>query len=140
MTTIIAPEVSAFVEQFVIAVDFQKQVPVSAETPLDSLPEWDSLAALGVIVMCDSDYGASLRTNSATAGRSPATTSGHASRSATFSLGSSRRRLPEWRASRSTTSDSGVWHAASRKPMYPISTVLTQNDLNANDLFATSGF
>ena len=60
MTTIIAPEVSAFVEQFVIAVDFQKQVPVSAETPLDSLPEWDSLAALGVIVMCDSDYGVTI--------------------------------------------------------------------------------
>ena len=60
MTTTIAPEVSAFVEQFVIAVDFQKQVPVSAETPLDSLPEWDSLAALGVIVMCDSDYGVTI--------------------------------------------------------------------------------
>ena len=39
MTTIIAPEVSAFVEQFVIAVDFQKQVPVTTHTPLDSLPE-----------------------------------------------------------------------------------------------------
>ena len=63
MTTIIAPEVSAFVEQFVIAIDFQKQVPVSAETPLDSLPEWDSLAALGVIVMCDTDYGVTITGN-----------------------------------------------------------------------------
>lgn len=55
-----ATDVSAFVEQFVVAVDFQKQVPVTADTPLDSLPEWDSLAALGVIVMCDTDYGVTI--------------------------------------------------------------------------------
>ena len=53
-------DVAAFLDQFVIAVDFQKQVPVAADTPLDSLPEWDSLAALGVIVMCDSDYGVTI--------------------------------------------------------------------------------
>lgn len=49
-----------FIEQFVMAVDFQTQVPVEATTPLDSLPEWDSLAALGVIVMCDTEYGVSI--------------------------------------------------------------------------------
>ena len=60
MTIATAPDVSVFLDQFVIAVDFQKLVPVTAETPLESLPEWDSLAALGVIVMCDSDYGVTI--------------------------------------------------------------------------------
>ncbi len=60
MTIAAAPDVSVFLDQFVIAVDFQKLVPVTAETPLESLPEWDSLAALGVIVMCDSDYGVTI--------------------------------------------------------------------------------
>jgi len=49
-----------FLEQFVMAVDFQTPVPVEAATPLESLPEWDSLAALGVIVMCDTEYGVSI--------------------------------------------------------------------------------
>lgn len=53
-------DVFAFIEQFVVAVDFQKQVPVTVDTTLDSLPEWDSLAALGVIVMCDTDYGVTI--------------------------------------------------------------------------------
>jgi len=58
MTT--TSDVSAFLKQFVVAVDFQKPVPLTADTTLDSLPEWDSLAALGVIVMCDSDYGVTI--------------------------------------------------------------------------------
>lgn len=51
MTTI-----AQFIENFLIAVDFQEPVEVTPETELHSLPEWDSLAALGVIVMFDVDY------------------------------------------------------------------------------------
>ena len=50
----------AFAEKFVIAVDFQNAVPVSGASLLTDLPEWDSLAALGVIVMCDTEYGVSI--------------------------------------------------------------------------------
>ena len=46
-----------FIEQFLIAVDFQDPVEVTPETVLLDLPEWDSLAALGVIVMFDIEYG-----------------------------------------------------------------------------------
>ena len=46
-----------FVEQFLIAVDFQDPIEVTVETLLADLPEWDSLAALGVIVMFDIEYG-----------------------------------------------------------------------------------
>ena len=46
-----------FIEQFQTAVDFQEPVDVTADTELRSLPEWDSLAALGVIVMFDVEYG-----------------------------------------------------------------------------------
>ena len=52
MTTI-----EAFIEQFLLAVDFQDAVEISADTVLVDLPEWDSLAALGVIVMFDIEYG-----------------------------------------------------------------------------------
>ncbi len=51
------PSIDQFIEQFLIAVDFQDPVDVTAETDLQSLPEWDSLAALGVIVMFDTEYG-----------------------------------------------------------------------------------
>jgi acyl carrier protein len=51
------PSIEQFIEQFVIAVDFQEAVDISADTELLSLPEWDSLASLGVIVMFDTDYG-----------------------------------------------------------------------------------
>lgn len=50
----------AFLEAFVGAVDFQQPMPINGGTPLESLPEWDSLAALGVILMCDSDYGVAI--------------------------------------------------------------------------------
>lgn len=48
---------STFLENFTNAVDFQDVVEVIMGTQLASLPEWDSLAALGVIVMCDIEYG-----------------------------------------------------------------------------------
>jgi acyl carrier protein len=50
------PSIEQFIEQFLIAVDFQDPVDVTPETELASLPEWDSLAALGVIVMFDTEY------------------------------------------------------------------------------------
>lgn len=46
-----------FIEQFLAAVDFQEPVEVTPSTELKSMPEWDSLAALGVIVMFDTEYG-----------------------------------------------------------------------------------
>ncbi len=51
------PTIEQFLESFVVAVDFQEPVEIRADTKLASLPEWDSLAALGVIVMFDVDYG-----------------------------------------------------------------------------------
>jgi acyl carrier protein len=53
-------ELKGFLSGFVTAVDFQEPVPIAAETKLESLPEWDSLAALGVIVMCDTEYGVAI--------------------------------------------------------------------------------
>jgi len=50
------PTIEQFIESFLIAVDFQDAVDVTPETELRSLPEWDSLAALGVIVMFDVDH------------------------------------------------------------------------------------
>jgi acyl carrier protein len=49
-----------FLENFLTAVDFQEQVVVSEQTRLEDLPEWDSLAALGVIVMCDTEYNVAI--------------------------------------------------------------------------------
>lgn len=46
-----------FIEDFLSATDFQNPVVVTMETVLVELPEWDSLAALGVIVMFDIEYG-----------------------------------------------------------------------------------
>ena len=51
------PPMEEFVAKFLEAVDFQVPVDVTPATELNSLPEWDSLAALGVIVMFDVDYG-----------------------------------------------------------------------------------
>ncbi len=45
-----------FIENFLSATDFQTPVEVTGDTPLSDLPEWDSLAALGVIVMFDVEY------------------------------------------------------------------------------------
>lgn len=49
--------VNTFIDKFLEAVDFQDPVEVTPDTPLADLPEWDSLAALGVIVMADMEYG-----------------------------------------------------------------------------------
>lgn len=51
------PTLEQFIENFLVAVDFQEPVEVTPATELHKLPEWDSLAALGVIVMFDVDYG-----------------------------------------------------------------------------------
>ncbi len=56
-------QLETFLSNFTIAVDFQESVPMSAETKLADLPEWDSLAALGVIVMCDTEYGVTITGN-----------------------------------------------------------------------------
>lgn len=56
-TETIKPSIQEFITNFIVAVDFQDAVDVMPETELHSLPEWDSLAALGVIVMFDVDYG-----------------------------------------------------------------------------------
>lgn len=48
--------IEEFIESFLTAVDFQNPVEVLPETELRSLPEWDSLAALGVIVMFDVEF------------------------------------------------------------------------------------
>lgn len=52
-----------FIENFITAVDFQEPVPITADTQLADLPEWDSLAALGVIVMSDVEYGKTITGN-----------------------------------------------------------------------------
>lgn len=46
-----------FIENFLTATDFQEPVEVTLDTRFRELPEWDSLAALGVIVMFDMEYG-----------------------------------------------------------------------------------
>ena len=51
------PSIEQFIENFNVAVDFQTPIVITPTTALASLPEWDSLAALGVIVMFDVDYG-----------------------------------------------------------------------------------
>ncbi len=56
-TEITMPTIEQFIENFLVAVDFQDPVEVTPQTELTDLPEWDSLAALGVIVMFDVDYG-----------------------------------------------------------------------------------
>lgn len=48
--------IDQFVEKFRNAVDFQDDVTLTADTNLKALPEWDSLAALGVIIMFDMEY------------------------------------------------------------------------------------
>jgi acyl carrier protein len=48
--------IEQFIAHFLEAVDFQDPVDVTLDTVLTDLPEWDSLAALGVIVMFDIEY------------------------------------------------------------------------------------
>jgi acyl carrier protein len=49
--------IQTFIDNFLVAVDFQDPVEITPATRLQDLPEWDSLAALGVIVMFDIEYG-----------------------------------------------------------------------------------
>ena len=49
-----------FVANFTSAVDFQEEQEIRADTKLADLPEWDSLAALGVIIMFDTEYGVTI--------------------------------------------------------------------------------
>lgn len=55
--------IETFIEKFNEAVDFQEPVAITPDTKLESLPEWDSLAALGVIVMSDMEYGKTITGN-----------------------------------------------------------------------------
>lgn len=55
--------VGQFIEHFQTAVDFQEAVEIKPETELANLSEWDSLAALGVIVMFDMEYGKTVSGN-----------------------------------------------------------------------------
>lgn len=45
-----------FIANFINATDFLTPVDISLDTEFRTLPEWDSLAALGVIVMFDMEY------------------------------------------------------------------------------------
>jgi acyl carrier protein len=53
-------DINTFIENFLTAVDFQEPIEVKPDTILKELPEWDSLAALGVIVMFDIEYNKSI--------------------------------------------------------------------------------
>jgi len=50
------PTTEQFIKQFLDAVDFEVPVEVKMGTKLEDLPEWDSLAALTVIVLFDTEY------------------------------------------------------------------------------------
>ncbi len=45
-----------FIANFISATDFRNPVDISLDTEFRNLAEWDSLAALGVIVMFDMEY------------------------------------------------------------------------------------
>ena len=49
-------DITSFIKNFQEAVDFQVSVNLNAKTVLNDLDEWDSLAALAVIVMFDMEY------------------------------------------------------------------------------------
>ena len=61
--------IDQFIENFLTAVDFQEAVEIAPETEIVSLSEWDSLAALGVIVMFDMEYGKTITGNDLKASR-----------------------------------------------------------------------
>lgn len=48
--------IDSFIEKFSNAVDFQAPIIFTPSMVLEQMPEWDSLAALGVIVMFDMEY------------------------------------------------------------------------------------
>jgi acyl carrier protein len=45
-----------FLEEFVVAIDPAKPEAISIDTELESIPEWDSLAVLGVIVLFETMF------------------------------------------------------------------------------------
>ena len=49
--------IDTFIENFTMAVDFQEPEEIAPETVFANLKQWDSLAALSVIVMFDMSYG-----------------------------------------------------------------------------------
>lgn len=49
--------IGEFIEKFTTAVDFQDPVEITPDTVFADLAQWDSLAALGTIVMFDMEYG-----------------------------------------------------------------------------------
>jgi acyl carrier protein len=49
--------IEQFIAHFQTAVDFQEAVDVTPDTEFAGLSQWDSIAALGVIVMMDMEYG-----------------------------------------------------------------------------------
>jgi acyl carrier protein len=51
-----AMSAAIFIEHFIQATDFREPVGIHLDTALSALPEWDSLAALGIIVMFDLEY------------------------------------------------------------------------------------
>lgn len=52
--------IGEFIEKFTTAVDFQEAVEITPETVFADLSQWDSLAALGVIVMFDIEFGTTI--------------------------------------------------------------------------------
>lgn len=49
--------IDKFIADFLTACDFADPVEVDMNTVLKNLPQWDSLAMLGVIIMFDTGYG-----------------------------------------------------------------------------------
>jgi acyl carrier protein len=49
-------DTNQFIENFLMAVDFIDPIEVTLETAFADMPQWDSVAALGVIVMSDMEY------------------------------------------------------------------------------------
>ena len=52
--------IDKFIADFLVACDFADPVEIDLNTETKSLPQWDSLAMLGVIVMFDTEYGKSI--------------------------------------------------------------------------------
>ena len=48
--------IESFIANFIDATDFRNPVDIGLDTEFRTLAEWDSLAALGVIVMFDMEY------------------------------------------------------------------------------------
>ncbi|AZY50423.1 acyl carrier protein [Bordetella avium] len=49
-------ELSEFIDEFLIACDFVDEVSVNADSRLDEIADFDSLAMLGVIIMMETRF------------------------------------------------------------------------------------